>query len=370
MKEIGSFYELNTQQILDEQHHISEELFSLAEVEKYKKKNVCYTSSGRDAILLALKSIEKNYPLIKKKCLMPAYMCDSVFIPFEIAGWELIFYHVDKEFCADCRAVEDLLIEHCPGMVFVHPYYGMDTCDNLWNMLQPYREQGLFVMEDVTQAYYLKADKVKADFIIGSIRKWYAIPDGGFLACNDSIATEWIEESDVEFIKCRLDVMQRKYQYLTNGTAEKQLFLQDNRALEHQMDQFDRVQAISKVTVSLLSKTEEVSEKNKRCDNYGYLNQNLPDCIKFPAMYYRANKDCIGLYYPVYLENRETVQKQLIENRVYAPVLWPIGEQNEKYLSIEEQLIFDHMLALPMDQRYNIEDMKRIVQILSEAVRG
>lgn len=366
MKEIGSFYELNHCFLESGQKNISPELFSLKEVEKYNKKYTCYTSSGRDAILLAIRTIEKNHPNVVKKCLMPAYMCDSVFIPFELTGWELVFYHINQVFETEAKELQTLIEKHQPGVIFVHPYYGVDTCKNLWDVMEPYRKKGLLVMEDMTQSYYLAAERKMADYIIGSLRKWYAIPDGGFLVCDESIATEWVKESDDSFMNRRLFTMQSKYEYLSHGSGDKQSYLQDNRTLEHEMDQFTCVRTISGETMQLLSDIDESHEKEIRAKNYAYLNQNLANHIKYASISKSNQEENVGLYYPVYLEDRESIQRALIENQIYAPVLWPIGKQNEKELSQTEQDIFDHILALPMDQRYDVDDMERIVKVMKE----
>ena len=93
MMEIGSIYEINPATVA-----VAEEsqtpLFSLKETEKYGKKNVSFTASGRAAIALALKSYAQNRAggnktEAGKKCLLPAYMCDTVFFPFQWEGWEI-----------------------------------------------------------------------------------------------------------------------------------------------------------------------------------------------------------------------------------------------------------------------------------------
>ena len=74
--EIGSIFEVNPALAKDGGEAVG---FHLAQVDKYGKKNQCYTASGREAIELALISLERENPEIPKRCLMPAYMCDSVF---------------------------------------------------------------------------------------------------------------------------------------------------------------------------------------------------------------------------------------------------------------------------------------------------
>ena len=45
-------------------------------------------------------------------------------------------------------------------------------------------------MEDVTQSYYLEGAGEEADYVVGSLRKWYPLPDGGFVASKEPLAGE------------------------------------------------------------------------------------------------------------------------------------------------------------------------------------
>lgn len=60
------------------------------------------------------------------------------------------------------------------------------------------------------------------------------------------------------------------------------------------------------------------------------------------------------------------MQKFLTEHGIYAPVLWPVGKENAGHLTGDEKYIYSHMLALPMDQRYGAEEMKRLGKVLEE----
>ena len=73
--EIGSIYELDPGLLRGIRTESTGRLH-LGEVEKYSKKYIRYTASGREAIALALKSFEQKHPDALKRCLLPAYMCD------------------------------------------------------------------------------------------------------------------------------------------------------------------------------------------------------------------------------------------------------------------------------------------------------
>ena len=70
---------------------------------------------------------------------------------------------------------------------------------------------------------------------------------------------------------------------------------------------------------------------------------------------------------PILVENRDEVQTKLAKKGVYAPVLWPIDAfarrvcENSAYVS-------DHMLSLPIDQRYDWDDIEDISRIVLETL--
>lgn len=76
-------------------------------------------------------------------------------------------------------------------------------------------------MEDVTQSYYLEDIGAEADYIVGSLRKWYPIPDGGFVAAEETIFREGMT-SEKEFTEKRIELLTEKWNYLYGeGSAEE-----------------------------------------------------------------------------------------------------------------------------------------------------
>ena len=62
---------------------------------------------------------------------------------------------------------------------------------------------------------------------------------------------------------------------------------------------------------------------------------------------------------------REDLQKYLAQNDIYCPIIWKKSHNIEK-CSLETQKIYDHILCFPIDQRYDYDDMQRIVSVLRE----
>lgn len=368
--EIGSIYEINPLNT-DLPEEGTGNFQGLKEVEKYQRKYCKYTASGREAIAWALSCLEVNRPETVKKCLMPAYMCDTVFFPFLNAGWELCFYHVGKNLQAEEEELRTKVENVRPGLLFIHAYYGVDTWKPMRSLLKEWQKQGICIMEDVTQSYYRKECGSEADYVVGSLRKWYAVPDGGFVVSNHAMPAR-ILSVDEGFVQSRLKLLTEKWEYLYGrGTPEekserKAAYLKKNKEMEAFLDEWRGINRLSPVAEVILSRQQEEACRQKRNQNYRHLWNAFSNSKSFCPVFDGEEADCAPLYFPIYAEDREKLQGCLQENDIFAPVLWPVGKENADSLSEEEQYIFSHLLAIPIDQRYGEEEMKVIVKVLRE----
>lgn len=371
--EIGSIYEINPAMIREDGDTAA---LHLAQVEKYGKAHCCFTASGREAIELALISLEREKPNLPKRCLMPAYMCDSVFLPFLHRGWELIFYTVDRGLLSYGEELFRLALEHDPGLILIHPYYGTDTCREMRVQLKALKRSGIYVIEDVTQSYYLEGAGKEADFVVGSLRKWYAIPDGGFVAADISLAEDVLESGE-DYARARLNPLTQKWLYLHEEApfdaqeerqGKKAAYLEKNRALEEELDHYAGVRRMSHMTGSILSAVDEADAARKREENYRYLYEKIEGMRRFRPILQRQGKET-PLYFPIYVREREELQSFLRERDIYAPILWPLAKENRGALMGDEDYIYRHMLALPIDQRYGTEEMEKIAGALAQFER-
>lgn len=372
--EIGSIFEIKPP-VINKQAENS----SLISIKKYNKKYCVYTASGREAIALALKSIKANRPELGGRCLLPAYMCDTVYFPFEREGYELYFYHIDKEFKVDTDELFVLIDKIGPAVLLIHPYYGVDTCRNLRPFLKEIKNKGLCIIEDATQSLYLKEAENEADYVIGSLRKWYPVPDGGFVVSDEKPAAKFVSDNG-DYAKRRLEPLTDKWRYLFGEDSDKSAdiraqiksgFLKRNRELEKQLDEFGGIRRMSDETAYILERLSEDEAREKRADNCAFLYERikgLNGSIK-AALNYDKNaveEAAAPLYLPVYAHRRDELQAFLTKRDIYAPVLWPIGKENVNFLTNDEKYIFEHILALPIDQRYGREEMRRIAETLKE----
>ena len=70
---------------------------------------------------------------------------------------------------------------------------------------------------------------------------------------------------------------------------------------------------------------------------------------------------------PILVKNRDEVQQKLAKRGVYAPVLWPICDEARSICPASARMA-DEMLSIPIDQRYNYDDIEDIAKIVLETV--
>lgn len=227
-------------------------------------------------------------------------------------------------------------------------------------------------MEDVTQSYYLEGIGKEADYVVGSLRKWYPVPDGGFAASGEPLIREGIHPEE-EFTEKRMELLTEKWEYLYgdgNPEEKKEMktdFLKKNREMEEWLDRYKGIGGISGLSARMLSKVNEEECRNKRKENYRYLYERLKGKKQlWPILSDDEERGTAPLYLAVYAKDREGLQSFLIKHDIYAPVLWPVGRENRDCLTEKEKYIYRHMLALPIDQRYGRQEMERIARALDE----
>ena len=71
------------------------------------------------------------------------------------------------------------------------------------------------------------------------------------------------------------------------------------------------------------------------------------------------------LYFTIYVQNRAELQRDLIAAHIYAPVIWPLVVE-DVLINDTIKYIYDHILAIPVDQRYDEMDMEKIVGVVKQ----
>ena len=315
----------------------------------------------------ALADIAVSVPVASKKVLIPAYTCQSVVTPFEEAGWQCAFFAVRKDLRIDTTGLLEAVKQHHPSVIIAHPYYGMDLNDDEMQALEMIHEMGVIVVMDLTQCLFSIRSYPFATFVTASYRKWIAIPDGGYLINKSDIVR--IKQPTAEnsgFTGREKDAMYLRGQYFENGEQRlKDISIRLSKSADAFAEQRITPHRMSQVSYNLLKNEDLTENQNKRLANYAFLFRNIKKSGQVHKICLDMNDVTTApLYFPIYVEDRQNLQQRLAQDSIYAPVLWPM-ENEHMLINGDTKYIYDHILVIPCDQRYDEEDLQRAVEIIN-----
>lgn len=327
-------------------------------LEKYG--NVVLSSSGRGAISLALNQINPKV----KKVMLPSYTCESVITPFEKAGYELFYYDLDKHF-----RPKDIKIENIDVGVFLHMgYFGFNTNEKLIDVISVLKSKSVIIIEDVTHTLFSSYPNTFGnDYIVGSLRKWLGVPSGGFLA-SCKIEDIKLVAPPTDLINLRRTSLNQKYEYInTNNEFLKNEFLEGFRKAEKELDEDDQFYKIDEISKKIIQNVDINNIKNSRQSNYEFLLKHLHHVKELTIIFSYLEDNVCPIFFPIYVENgRDKLRSKLSKKGIYCPIHWPLPKQLEDDLDTNVKYMYDSILSIPCDQRYNTEDMYRIITSINE----
>lgn len=329
------------------------------------EKRVHFLCSGREAISAAIIDIENKKSEISKVCLLPQYTCDTVIVPFAQKNWSIYYYPINKNMVIDLGKMREIIDNVSPSVILIHPYYGMELEQTSVQFFQQLvKSRNIVIIEDLTQALYFLNFPQWSNYRVVSLRKWFAIPDGGMVIAKERIDIVK-EEEDKEYVHLRRQAQRLKSRYLLGSKeVKKDVFLQLNSRTEEMLDNKTTISKMSEYTLKEIEEIDVQAVLGVRQNNADYLDESLKS---FTRILTTINIEKYApLYYPVLVENRDSLQKFLSGNNIYTSVIWKKPRNIDCICNKDVEYIYDHILAIPCDQRYSLDDMKEIVYFIKK----
>lgn len=268
-----------------------------------------------------------------KKVYIPYYTCDSVIEPVINLGIPYEFYHIDKEY----RIVSSITLAEDEALLYTN-YWGLQNgyCEIL---AAKYEKQ---LILDYTQAFF--SNPIRGIDTFYSCRKYFGVPDGGYLY-SDVVADFEIEQ-DVSYLRLnslvkRIDISpEAGYKDFHNVEAS---FLDMP------------IRRMSKLTKRLMQSIDYGRAAQQRIDNYNTLKAALGG----KELHYGE----VPMIFPYRSAEGQQLRQRFIAKKVFVAKYWPnVDEWTEE--DTVERWMANYVLPLPIDQRYDKEDMNRIIEII------
>ena len=307
------------------------EIGGYIEVDFGKKSNLLHSdgifiNSGRNGIRYAIRA----YNI--KELWVPYYTCPVVWDAIKDEECECKFYSINKDLIPDINCNEN-------DYILYTNYFGVCS-EKIKSLSKKYKN----LIVDNAQGFYMEPYGIASVY---SPRKFFGVSDGGIVYCNKQLEEKF--EKDQSW--------SRFSHLLKRVDVDSNFGYSDFNKNEETLDHAD-IKTISNLTKVILQNIDYESARKKRLENYNFLKSNLE---KYNL--YNSNiTDDVPMYYPLLIEN-EKLRSKFIENKIYIPQCWREMEKQCKTDSFELYLK-KYMHPLLIDQRYDIEDMKRIISVV------
>jgi hypothetical protein len=289
--------------------------------------------SVRSAFIYAVK--QRRY----RKLYIPYYLCGC--IKEILMGYNIDYesYHINEQF----QPILNKTMQTDECLFFVN-YFGQFTNDELLLFKEKYKN--IFI--DNTQSFFQKP--VKGIDTAYSCRKYFGVSDGAYLSTD-------LPEKDI-YENLPFDTVQNKMLYTmgrfeTSAIEYYPVFIENEKIKRGQP-----IQRMSRFIQNTLKGIDYHRIIHVRDENFNYLKNYLNEKNKV-----RIKNNAGLFFYPLLVENGNLIKKKLIENKIYVPTLWPNVFDDTTKDSIEYYYT-NNIVFLPLDQRYNIADMKYMINIL------
>lgn len=331
--------------------------------DSFNKLGHCiWLRSGREALhLVALNVKRKNeHPIV----LMPAYCCHSMVDPFVKAGWVVKYYRLNDDLTVDLEYLSHLLVTVRPTAALTMNFYGSASTQDAVSYIKCGYPECVSI-EDFSHCTFSLQDifNPQVDYYVTSIRKSIGVCDGSVIISKQALDESCVEDKDTEFVHARRDCQKLKAAYnYTQDSFQKNVFFPELRRQEGELDGFSGVHRISNTGWAMLETVNGEMIRYARQKNMKHILEHLNGKVEsVPGI--EKCLDGAPFSLPILVNNRDEVQKCLAQKGVYAPVLWPIADESRSICPVSAQLA-DKMLSIPIDQRYNYDDIEDIASIV------
>ena len=113
---------------------------------------------------------------------------------------------------------------------------------------------------------------------------------------------------------------------------------------------------MSKLTKAILESVDYNKVAKIRRDNFEYLHKKLKD---LNVLSFELDDESVPMVYP-FLIKRDGLKQELINNKIFVATYWPMVKEKAPTDSFERYL-YDYLLPLPVDQRYNTNNLNSII---------
>ncbi len=305
-------------------------------------RGVFFLNAGRSSVQIIIKALQPQ------RVYLPYYICDVVVDVLRKENVDLVFYAIDKSF----QIIDLPELTENDMLIYVN-YFGLQQnyCDTLSNR---YQER---LIIDASQA--LSQTPSGGSWSFTSTRKFIGTPDGSYLYAP----MRYFDE--IRIIYNRLD--RNRHLILKHLILRAIGFVSSGYKFFHKNEfklhcNFSKMSTISRFLIPFFDTHKNSEDRRKKFAVYD-LQLSSFNLIKMEL------KDQAPFGYPL-LADKEINFNDFWRLGIYIPVLWKECLDRSAAGYEFEKKLAGNLLLLPLDERMNSEDCKKVAEIVNSVLNS
>ncbi len=298
--------------------------------------------SGRSALRSIVADIKARYDV--HTAALPSWCCDSMILPFLEQGIDVTFYPV---YMHEGKLKQEPACTKKCDILFLMDYFGYTD-----RTVADFSHSNI-IIRDITHSVFSQKH-ADADYYFGSLRKWAGFWSGGYAR---GIGAKTPPPAET-YISLRKSAMEAKSAYIHKKSTDKN-YLSHFSLAEEMLENYP-VSSADPRDILAAKKLDIHTLRKRRRNNARVLLDAFSDIALFPTL---CDSDC-PLFVPILVPTgkRNALKQHLIQNEIYCPAHWPLTPYHSPDKRTER--IYDNELSLICDQRYDENDMERIIKTI------
>ncbi|QIL41819.1 hypothetical protein G7074_22660 [Pedobacter sp. HDW13] len=291
-------------------------------------------NTGRNAFEYILKV--RNYTMVY----LPYYTCEVLLEPLHKLNIAYKFYHLDE----NLDPIIDFDIPTYSCLLYTN-YYGLKT-----ETVRRLTKEISNLIIDNAQAFFCKPIANADTFY--SCRKFFGVPDGAYLNIATQINLNLNQDQSIDRFSHLIKSIDIN---IEEGYGD---YIENNKGLCN-----NDIKTMSALTTNMLSGIDYEACAAIRRENFAFLAEHLADKNLLSL---KLSASDVPMVYP-FLNDNTTIKQTLIKQKIFVATYWP-NVYDWASADSFEYFLAQNLIALPIDHRYGLDDMRILVNALKPLI--
>ena len=319
-------------------------------------------SGGQSSLNFIVKNLQlKDDEII----LLPSYLCPTIVQNLDRHHARYHFYAVNLDLSINLRDLADKIDKNKVKAVFFIDYFGFYHHAETKEYLKSLKEKNILLIEDAAQMLWLEEKEFIGDYTFNSYRKF--LPIDGSIVLSDH--TETYEGKADAYYAFMNEGRMKITSYVKYGLGNVEDFVSLFSKADEVYGKSTEINGMMEISRQLLNKLDIDHIGLVRRRNYVYLFDRLSEIEHITPLFDKNRLgDQIPIGLPVLIKDRDRVRKELRSKAIFCPAHWPLLGEKWIHEYKDSVTLAENLMTLPIDVRYEGEDLDRLVSELLRLV--